>query len=64
MLLSGGKYHLRLSEREMSQVLDALDVTIATMSAAKASGFTEQVSTFSVDEFDGLRSTFQRRFDY
>lgn len=64
MLLANGKYHLRLSEREMSQVLDALDITIATMSAAQASGFTEQMSTFPVGDFDDLRSRFQRRFDY
>ena len=64
MLLANGNYHLRLSEREMSQVLDALDITIAAISVAKALGSTEQMSTFSVDEFDGLRSRFQRRFDY
>lgn len=64
MLLSGGKFHLGLSEREMSMVLDALDIAVAATSAARVAELEHPISFFEVEDFDQLRARFQGRFNY
>lgn len=64
MVLSGGKFHLALTERQMSILLDALDISITTQHAISASGHDIPVTQFALGDFDEVRALLQRRFNY
>lgn len=62
--LNTGNYHMKLGERDMSMILDALDIAVAATAAADHAGLEPPISVFEVDDFAELRNRFERRFQF
>ena len=62
--LNTGNFHMKLSERDLSLILDALDIAVAATAAASYAGLEPPISVFEVDDFAEIRNRFERRFSY